>query len=178
MVGHLPGGCPFKSIGTVVILGMLLEKNSQLINRICKVQIRSVDGVVDIPTLADIYHTPSSIQYTISSSRTKNGPLHTKTLRLGYPGLSEDDFSKFDTLLRGVYQVMVKLQDNKVYEVSNSRYPMSCSTSYNIGTGHEVVFTVASPLNITYIGVDDSGITGKPGIFDEQFDYYFDFNLA
>ena len=157
---------------------MELSKNPQLITNICKVQIRSTDAVVSLPTLSDIYHTPSKIQYSISSKRTKNGPLHTKTLRLSYPGLSETDFIKFDELLRGVYQVFIKLQDNKVYEVSNTRYPMSCSTSYNIRSGHEVVFNTTAPLSIKYIGIDDSGLTGKPGILEEQFDYYFDFNLA
>ena len=157
---------------------MQLEKNTELINNICKVQIRSTDGVVDLPSLSSIYFTPSKIQYSISSSRNKNGTLHNKTLRLSYPGLEEDDFSNFDTLVRGVYQIYIQLQNGKVYEISNTRYPMSCSTSFSVTSGHEIVFSVSAPMNIKYIGVDDSGITGKPGLLDEQFDYDLDFNLA
>ena len=155
---------------------MVLEKNTQIINAICRVQIRSTDNVVYMPALARLYHTPSKIQYAVDYENSKNGNLHHKTLRISYPGLSSTDFAMFDEMMKGRYQVFITLEDKRVFEIGNTRYPMSCSPSYNLRSGHELVFKVSSPLSITYIGND----TGKPGIDadDEMFDYDFDFDLA
>lgn len=157
---------------------MSFEKNAELINTICQVQVRSVDNAVTVPVLSEIYHTPSKIRYSINSRRTDHGNLHTRTLRMTYPGLSEADFENFDSLLRGVYQVFVKLQNQKVYELSNTRYPMSCSSSFDLRTGHQLVFTNRSPFTINYVGDDTPDNSGKGPVFDEFFDYTFDFNLA
>ena len=152
---------------------MVLEKNAHIILNICKVQIRSTDNVVYIPTLSPIYHTPSKIQYTANISHTAHGNLHNKTLRLSYPGLSQTDFTKFDELAKGRFQIFVTLDNKDVYEIASERYPMDCTISFSLDNGWQLVFNVNAPLNITYIGTD----TGKPGM-PEQFDYDFDFNLA
>lgn len=158
---------------------MVLEKNTAIINTICQVRIRSTDNVVDIPSLSQVYHTPSKIRYSASSSRTKNGNLHRKTLRLTYPGLSQEDFKKFDALIKGVYQVLVRMQNNEVYELASTQFPMSCTSSFNLEGGHDLTFNVSAPLDMKYLGVDESDLTGKSGSFlVDQFNYDFDFNLA
>jgi hypothetical protein len=72
---------------------------------------------------------------------------------------------------------MIKLQNNEVYQLSDTRYPMSCRSNFNIRSGHELVFSVSAPISIPFLGVDIPE-AGKPGMFQEQFDYSFDFNLA
>lgn len=157
---------------------MELLKNSTIITNVCKVRIRSIDDVVNMPTLTDVYYTPSKIRYTVSGSRTPQGNLHNRSLQLSYPGLSTEDFQKFDELLRGVYQIFVQLTNYEVYELSSTLFPMECSTRFDIKEGHQLVFSNSSPFNQRFIGVDDGDISGKPPLFDEQFDYDFDFNLA
>ncbi|MEX0274297.1 MAG: hypothetical protein AB3N16_07965 [Flavobacteriaceae bacterium] len=156
----------------------LATKNHHIINTICKVRIRSVDKVVALPSLATLYHTPSKIRLSIRSKRTANGNLHNKSLRLTYPGLSQTDFAQFDALIKGVYQVMVQLENGEVHELASSQFPMTVSSSFNMDGGHELTFSVSAPLSITFIGTDSGNLAGKPGLLDEQFDYDFDFNLA
>ena len=155
---------------------MELEKNDNLVLNICKVLIRSTDDVVDIPSLQKVYHTPSMISFTKSTNQTPDGTLVTKNLRLSYPGLGENDFSKLNRLTKGVYQVYMEMEDGKVFEVAKSSLPMSCSTSFDIARGHELVFSSTSPEDIVYIG---SNIPGEEPIVEQQaFNYDFDFNLA
>lgn len=154
---------------------MELEKNDSLVLNICKVLIRSTDDVVDIPSLQKIYHTPSMISFTKSTTETADGTLINKNLRLSYPGLSESDFSKFNKLTKGVYQVYIELEDGKVFEVASSQLPMSCSTSFDISRGHELVLSSTSPEELIYLG---SNVPGEEPIAEQKvFNYDFDFNL-
>ncbi|QQV89973.1 hypothetical protein M1M27_gp29 [Cellulophaga phage Ingeline_1] len=151
---------------------MVLDKNSNLIVTPKRVQIKSVDQVVSVPILSTFYSTPSKIQYTISSAQTQQGNLHTKKLQIHYPGLSTEDFKKFSSLIRGVYQVFIKLHNNEVYEIATPNFPMVCSSSFNLKTGHQLNFSVVSPKEVSFLGIEeDSEIL-------EKFDWDFNFNLT
>lgn len=154
---------------------MVFEKNSNLILNVCKVLIRSTEDVVDIPSLQKIYHTPSKITYSSSGRNTENGNLFTKNLRISYPGLSDADFSKFNELLKGRYQVYAELEDGDVYEVATTQFPMSCNTSFSFQNGHEVVFSSTAPAAIKFITKIVPGQQAPP--LEEMFDYDLDFNL-
>lgn len=157
---------------------MEFAKNSNLIVNICNVYIRSTDAVVNLPELQAVYHTPSKISYTSNGTATENGNLHTKTLRLTYPGLSTLDFDKFNTLIKGVYQVYVALNTGEVYEVASTQFPMQCRTEYTIQSGHQLLFTSTAPFSIAYIDTV-APIPGQVATpLDQMFNYDFDFNLA
>ena len=153
---------------------MVFNKNTDLFQNICLVQIRSIDNVVDLSSLTTIYHTPSKIQYGVSSGRTDAGNSHRKTLTLSYPGLSDEDFSKFDKLLRGAYNVFIKLENGDVYEVATVEFPMEVTTTYNINSGHQLRFTSTGPLPAKFLGNQ----LEYPEIELEHFDYFFDFEVA
>ena len=153
---------------------MVLEKNDNLILNICKVLIRSTDNVVDIPSLQKVYHTPSQITFGTNTAHTENGNLVDKSLRLSYPGLGATDFLKFDQLTKGAYQVYIELDNGELYEVATSKFPMGCSTGFDIDRGHELIFSSRSPSTMVYKG--NSG--GDPVELEEMFDYDFDFNLG
>lgn len=152
---------------------MVLDvKNENLILNICRVFIRSVDNVVDIPSLQTVYHTPSRISMSLNGSMTANGALVNKRIGLSYPGLAPDDFQKFNKLSKGMYQVYIELDNGETYEVASTQFPMSCDTSFDIGRGHELVFSSTAPADVRYLGTNESGV------LEEMFDYDFDFNLA
>lgn len=153
---------------------MVFNKNTDLFQNICLVQIRSIDHVVDLSSLTTIYHTPSKIQYGVSSGRTDAGNSHKKTLTLSYPGLSTEDFSKFDQLIRGAYNVYIKLENDDVYEIATVEFPMEVDTTYNINTGHQLRFTSTGPVRPKFLGNQAE----KPEIELEHFDYFFDFKVA
>lgn len=152
---------------------MEFSKNTILIENICLVQIRSVDGIVNIPNLNTVYHTPSKVSLQKNSKNTPSGVLHNKRLNIYYPGLSSTDFDKFNDLLRGVYQVYVKLDNYDIYEVSSNEFPMECNTSYNLTRGHNIQFTSSSPIPIKYR--DNQPVEG---INIDGFDYDFDFYVS
>lgn len=154
---------------------MELGKNSQLISNICQVLIRSIDDTSDIPALQAIYYTPSKIQYSKSGRRTEAGNLYTQTLSLSYPGLSQLDFSKFDEILRGAYQVYLKLDNGEYYEVAPDYFPMQVETQYNLPDGHQLRFFSTSPYGIRYVATETEENPDPLGIL---FNYELDFNLA
>lgn len=152
---------------------MEFNKNTELIQNICLVQIRSIDDVVNIPNLTTIYHTPSSISLTGSTKNTESGSLITKKLSLSFPGLSTTDFSKFHSLVKGAYQVFVKTTTNDIYEIASEQYFMTCSTRFNINRGHTLSFEADSFIPYKY---RDNQPT--PGINIDGFDYELDFYLS
>lgn len=152
---------------------MELLKNEALINDICLVQIKSIDDVIDIPELTTIYHTPSKITYKESSKYTDAGVLITKKLTLSYPGLSNLDFSKFNSLLRGAFQIFVKTNTNDIYEISSANFFMQASTTFDFKSGHSIVFSNKTPIPVKFRETqEDTGIT------IDGFDYNFDFYIA
>lgn len=155
---------------------MVLEKNDNLVLNICKVLIRSTDQIVDVPTLQRIYHTPSLITYFSNGSNTVNGNLFDKNINLSYPGLGATDFEKFNNLIKGTFQVYMELENGEIYEVATTRFPMSCSSGFDINRGHQLVFASRAPEPIKYIATNLPG--DGPIVLEEMFDYDFDFNLA
>ncbi|WP_422105560.1 hypothetical protein [Winogradskyella sp.] len=151
---------------------MVFNKNGNLITNICLVQIKSVNNNVDISNLTTVYHTPSKITLTNSSSTTESGVLHRKRLSLSYPGLSESDFEKFNDLVAGEYQIMIKTEDNEVYELSSVELPLPCTTSYSTN-GHQIVFSGSSPIPYKYRGAQTDD-----GINIDGFNYDFNFYLS
>jgi len=150
---------------------MEFNKNANLVLDVCLVQIKSVDQTVDITQLTTVYHTPSKITYTGSTKNTPNGVLNDKRLTLNYPGLSSEDFDKFYDLVRGVYQVYIKTTTNDVYEVASDRFFMECSTTFNIKTGHSLVFKTQSSIPVKFREnqpADGINISG----FDYDFNFY------
>lgn len=152
---------------------MQFNRNSSLVNNICLVQIKSVDAVVSIPSLTTMYHTPSKITYTQNSKAGDDGVLIKKKLSLYYPGLSDTDFEKFNSLCRGAYQVYVKTDKNEVYELASDYFFMTCSTSFNMQTGWQVNFEHDSSIPVKYRGIQE-----LDGITTDGFDYDFDFYLS
>ena len=152
---------------------MQFDKNSDLIHNICLVQIKSIDDTVDLSTLTSIYHSPSSINLTKNSNNTPNGILHKKNLNLFYPGISNDVFDRFNELVRGAYQVYIKTDNNDIYEVASTFFPMDCKTNYNITNGHSITFESSSPIPIKYIDNQPG-----EGINISGFDYELDFYLS
>lgn len=152
---------------------MSFEKNTEFIHNICLVQIKSIDDVVDIPSLSTIYHTPSSIRFTGSTKKTNSGPITTSRLSLNYPGLSNSDFNKFKNLVRGAYQVYIKTSSNDIYEIASEDYFMTCSTSWNLRKGHVLNFESKSFIEPKYRGNQSSD-----GINIDGFDYELDFYLS
>ena len=152
---------------------MVFDKNSETLHNICLVQIKSADASVDIPELTAVYHTPSKIRFSNSSKNDDNGIIHRKSLSLFYPGLSSVDFEKFNDLVRGVYQIMVKLKNDDIYELSPFKFPMECKTDFTYQEGHVLLFTSDSPITVKYRG-------NQPieGIDEDGFNYTFDFYLS
>jgi hypothetical protein len=149
---------------------MEFNKNKNTITNICLVQIKSISDNVDLPNLTTIYHTPSKISLTNSSSTTIAGVLHRKRLTLNYPGLSDTDFEKLHDLVGGEYQIMVKTQDHKVYEIASIDLPLQCTTSYN--NSHQIVFYGSSPIPFKYRDTQPGD-----GIVIDGFNYEFNFYL-
>lgn len=152
---------------------MEFSKNGTLLETICLVQIKSVDGVADIPSLTTIYHTPSKIQYNQSTNHSENGILVNKTLTLSYPGLSTSDFDKFNSLTRGAFQVYIKTSENNIYEVASEYFFMKPTTSFTMGQGWQLQFKSTSPIAVKY---RDNQPT--EGINIDGFDYDFDFYVS
>lgn len=152
---------------------MTFDKNSELILNVCLLQIRSVDDVVNIPALQTIYHTPSKITLTNQSENTESGGLHKKRITLNYPGLSSLDFDNFNSLIKGNYQAFVKLDNNDIYEVASSFFPLECATTFDIKEGHALIFSGGSPFPIKY-----RDNQSDPGINVSGFDYTFDFYVS
>ena len=150
---------------------MEFSKNSELVTNICTVQIKSVNTVVDLSDLTTLYHTPSSIRLSNSGSLTVDGPLHKRTLSLKFPGLSTTDFSKFATLLKGQYQILVKLTNGDIYEIASNYYPMSLTTAFGF-TAHQLSFSGSHPFGIKYRGNQP-----EDGITIDGFNYDFNFYL-
>ncbi|UOB16601.1 hypothetical protein [Abyssalbus ytuae] len=153
---------------------MELGKNTSLFQNICLVQIRSVDDTVDLSSLTSIYHTPSKIRHNISYSHNDSGNLNRQTLTISYPGLSTSDFSQFNQLSRGVYNVFIKLDNGDVYMISPLEFPMELNTSYDKDSGHQLNFTNSSPVIPVFINNQSE----NDGIILDQFDYTFDFKVA
>ena len=161
---------------------MEFEKNADLILNICQVLVRSVDDVVELPSLTKVYHTPSKITYSSRGQNGPNGNLYTKNLRLTYPGFANGDFEKFDALIKGIYQVYIVLENGEYHEVATDRFPMTCSTDFSVALGHELVFSSTAPVGMNYLTTVDPGESIPGGIIpdeiSEMFDYDLDFNLA
>lgn len=151
---------------------MELLKNSELIQNICQVQIKSVDQTVLIPNFTTVYSTPSKIMLTNSSDLQDSGVLHNKRLSLVYPGLSKEDFANFNDLVRGHYKVIVRLANTAVYEIASEHFPMGCRASYNSASGHALIFENKSPVTFKYLG-NQQGY----GIATDGFTYDFNFYL-
>ncbi|KAB8156164.1 hypothetical protein EZY14_002795 [Kordia sp. TARA_039_SRF] len=152
---------------------MDLSKNNDIQHHICYVAIKSIDDVVDLSVFTNIYSALSKISFTNNVSPTTSGPLHTRQLSLYYPGLSTEDFTKMHQLTLGTYQIMVKLQNNDVYEIATLQFPMEFKTNYNIRTGNNIVFTNKCPLPVKYRGNQP-----EAGINFEGFNYDFNFYLG
>ena len=152
---------------------MEFTKNDTLINTICLVQIKSIDAVVEIPALTTIYHTPSKISFSISNKQNAAGVLINKKLSLAFPGLSTEDFTKFSNLVRGAFQVFIKTTSNDIYEVASQAFFMSCSTSFNLNSGHTLNFESSSPIAVKFRDNQT-----QEGINIDGFDYEFDFYLS
>lgn len=152
---------------------MDFNKNTVLIQNICLVQIRSVDDVIDIPALKTVYATLSKISLTGNSKNTNAGILTSKRLTLTYPGISTTDFNKFQSLVRGAYQVYVKTTENDIYEVASVPFFMTCTTSFDNFNNHQLVFSSNSPEPIKFIENQE-----PIGILIDGFNYDLDFNLS
>lgn len=148
-------------------------KNTILVEDICLVQIQSADAVISIPDLTTIYHTPSKITLTGSNRMTENGVLTDQRLSLVYPGLSDEDFTKFHDMVRGVYQVFIKTMNNDVYELSSTRFFMECENTFNIRTGQSLTFKNSTPIPAKYRG-NYAGEGINVGGFDYDFDFYLE----
>lgn len=151
---------------------MDFSKNEDLLTNICMVQIRSVHDLVSIPEFEKVYHTPSSITSSVSSSLKSEGTLHKVRLKLKFPGLSQEDFSKFHKLLVDEYQILIKLDNNDVYEVGSVIYPNKITTSYS-KKGHQLNFSTSTPLK----PLSFRGNFPEEGINVDGFNYNFDFYL-
>ena len=151
---------------------MEFNKNEKIITNICLVQIKSVSANVDLPNLTTVYHTPSKITLTKSSSTTDAGVLHRKRLSLNYPGLSEEDFEKFHDLVSGEYQIMIKTDDNKIYELSSVELPLPCTANFSNNV-HQLVFSGSSPIPYKYRDTQPGD-----GITIDGFNYDFNFYLS
>lgn len=151
---------------------MEFNKNQKIITNICLVQIKSVSANVDLPNLTKVYHTPSKITLTKSSSTGDSGVLHNKRLALSYPGLSDNDFEKFHDLVSGEYQIMVKTDDYKVYELSSLELPLKCTTNFSNNV-HQIVFSGSSPIPYKYRDTQPGD-----GITVDGFNYDFNFYLS
>lgn len=85
-------------------------------------------------------------------------------------------------MIRGMYHVFIVLENGEVYEVATEQFPMSCSTDFDINTGHQVVFSSIAPAEIKYLETIVIPTPGEPppppSILEEMFDYEFDFLLA
>ena len=152
---------------------MEFYKNLILLQHICLVQIRSVDAVLDIPSLKNLYATPSKINLTGSYKQTDSGVIISKKLTLSYPGISPTDFDKFQNLTNGAFQIYVKTTTNDIYEVATQQFFMECSATFNIETGHQLTFSNTSPIPIKYIENQPNN-----GIAVLGFDYDLNFNLS
>ena len=87
-------------------------------------------------------------------------------------GLSATGFIKFDALIKGNYQVLIKLYNNDIYQLASLQIPMACSTAYSAGSGHALNFSVTSPKSLKYIDNQTSD-----GITIDGFNYNFNFYL-
>lgn len=148
-------------------------KNDILVETICLVQIKSVDNVVDLSALTTLYHTPSKITYSQTTSQSSDGVLIKKTLSLTYPGLSTSDFDKFTSLTRGAFQVFIKTTTNNIYEIASNTFFMGASTSFNMNNNWQLQFKCSSPISVKYI---DNQPTD--GINVDGFDYELDFYVS
>ena len=128
---------------------------------------------MDIPELTPVYHTPSKISLSKGIQLTEQGVLNKKRMSFTYPGLSQEDFDKFNDLARGVYQLFFKLDNNDIYEFTAKNFPAECNMSFNLESGHQLVFTSDSPFPFKYVDTQ----TG-PGIVLGGFNYDFDFYLS
>ncbi|WP_044403387.1 hypothetical protein [Lacinutrix sp. Hel_I_90] len=151
---------------------MEFNKNSELLQRICLAQIKSVDATVSIPEFLQIFSTPSKITFRNRTSLSPSGVMHTKQLSLFYPGLSDQDFNKFHELVKGNYQVLVKLNNNAIYEIASLQIPMECNTSFTLGDGHALTFESTSPIAVKYRDTQETD-----GITVDGFNYDFNFYL-
>lgn len=152
---------------------MVLDKNTQVIHNVCLVQIKSADATIDLSELTTIYHTPSKITLSLSSAPTDNGTLHKKMLALNFPGLSTTDFNKFNEIVRGAFQVMVKLTTNDIYELASINFPMTCSIAFDINTGFRLLFQSDSQIPFKFRANQP-----EEGITTDGFNYDFNFYLS
>ena len=152
---------------------MDFNKNQELIQNICLVQLKSVDAVVDLNELTQIYFTPSKIKLTGTTKHTESGVLVTKRLRLNYPGISATDFNKFHNLTRGAFQVFIKTTENNIYEIASDAFFMTCSIVLDNLKHHVLNFYNSSPIPIKFIDNQP-----ESGINTDGFDYDFKFYLS
>lgn len=127
---------------------MDLSRNTKLITNICLVQIKSVHGVADVSAFQDIYSTPSKIILRIATRNTDDGVLHNKNLSLSYPGLSSDDFQNFESLTGDQFQILYKLHNNDIYQLSSEHQPLNLNVNYS--NNHTLIFTGSSFLPVKY----------------------------
>ena len=67
---------------------------------------------------------------------------------------------------------LIKLSNNDIYELASLQFPMACSTSYSVGSGHVLSFSVTSPITIKY-----RGNQAEDGVSVDGFNYDFNFYL-
>lgn len=155
-------------------------RNALLLHKICKVRIRAVDGLVSFTGLKSIYFSKSSIRLSDNGSHTKSGNLHRRILTMDFPGIDPLDFPQFDMMLKDRYQVLVTLDNNDVYQVASTNFPAELKTKYDPKKGHQLIFTIKSPLPIRYISAlsGGDGTNGDGTNENIGFDYELDFKLS
>lgn len=127
---------------------MNLSRNSNTIFNVCLVQIKSIHGISNILDFDTIYSTPSKITFRSTSQTRDSGLIHNNTLTVSYPGLKPEDFDNFSKLTLDQFQVLIKLDNNDIYQVASVFQPMDCRVSFS--NNHSVTFFNQSYLSIKY----------------------------
>jgi len=140
----------------------MLQKNSNLIENICEVQIKSAHGSM-FPVVAPIYTSLSQIKWSFKSGTTNEGTLYKNKLEISYPGLNEDQFNELDKFIKGLYEVIVVTALGKKYELAGSNNPMEVEIDFNGGkTGIDFNNVAFEPIK--YLGniIDEAEPLGFP----------------
>lgn len=135
---------------------MSFEKNTALIDPICRVEIQSVQGE-EFPDLEEVYTTPSSIRFTNRNTVNAGGYLASNKLVFTYPGTDTQFYSKLRTLLSGTYIVNVITTTKKIFEISNSNSPMRVKAD-NFEDTTTIEFNNEDFNPPRYVGQDSFGI--------------------
>ncbi len=107
----------------------MLKKNENLLVFFSEIQLRSVKGSA-FPYFSKIYCTPSRISFSNQSRITANGVIYDKSLKLEYPGLSQNQFNELASLLNGLYQAVGITGTGETYQLTTIEDPFQVSTNY------------------------------------------------